>query len=72
MNKDTVKTITIKHLADECYDGLYSEPHGCACKLSDLMPCTNDMSACCPGVLKDGDGDGNNDSDFNFFIGERK
>ena len=68
MSQDTVKTIVIKYLADGCFDGLYNENVGCACKVDDLMPCSDVGDGCCPGVLIDMPTDGEHD----FFIGERK
>lgn len=65
-NRDTVKSIVIKYLAEEHLDGLYSECHGCACKFDNLMPCEHDKSTCMPGVIVDEQENGD------FVIGERK
>lgn len=64
-NRDTVKSIVIKHLAEEHFDGLYSEELGCACKFTCLMPNCKDISKCMPGVIVD-------ETETDFMIGERK
>lgn len=67
MSSETVKSIVIKYLADGHYDGLFNEDVGCACKVDNLMPCSDVGDGCCPGVIT-------NDQptdDYDFTIGER-
>ena len=61
-----IKSIVKAYLVTHGYDGLYEfDNFGCACKLSDLMPCDQPMQSCRPGhVISDDDDDG-------FMIGER-
>ena len=46
----TVKDIVKEYLENNNYDGLYSDNGGCACHLSDLIPCGNEkIEQCRPG-----------------------
>jgi hypothetical protein len=58
-----VKTITITHLTENGFDGLFSEE--CACKIDDLFPCGYAGVECCqPGYMQ-----AETPSDFDFAIG---
>ena len=65
MEEIDIKSIVKAYLVTHGYDGLY-EPYdnGCACVLSDLMPCDQPHQSCKPGHVISDDEDG-------FVIGER-
>lgn len=60
-----VKSIVKAYLVTHGYDGLYEiDNFGCACKLSDLMPCDHPDQNCRPGHVVSED-------EYGFVIGER-
>lgn len=48
----TLKDIVGAYLIKWRYDGLYNTDAGCACKLSNLMPCDQPGCSCEPGYLR--------------------
>ena len=54
------------------YDGLYLDScYDCACKIDDLMPCSEPSPNCTAGYLQPIDHD-NNPEDHTFIIGPTK
>ena len=43
--------IVKEYLKREEFDGLFNEIGGCACKVDDLMPCSEPDTLCQPGYL---------------------
>ena len=58
MEEIDIKSIVKAYLVTHGYDGLY-EPYdnGCACVLSDLMPCDQPHQSCKPGHVISYNGD---------------
>ena len=48
-----VAQIVEEYLKRNGFDGLYNFFEPCGCKLGDLMPCSDDCSACKPGYKVD-------------------